>query len=55
MPSLNGARPGAREVDFAKLLKVRVRALQHVHDLASLVDDLAEWDDLDAFDHAVTS
>jgi hypothetical protein len=41
VPGLDGARPGAGEVDLAEAGKVRVGGFEHVHDLAALVGDLA--------------
>ena len=52
--ALIDAGPRAREVDLAELHEVRVGRLHHVHDLAALVDDLPEGDDLDAVDHSLS-
>ena len=51
MPALIVAGPCAREVDLAEPDEVRVGRLQHVHDLAALVDDLPKRHDLDAVNH----
>src|SRR3954454_987533 len=54
VPRLDRAGARAREVDLAEADEVLVGRLDHVHDLAALVHDLAERDDLHPVDHAAT-
>jgi len=51
VPSLDGAGPGAGEIDFAEFDEVRIGRLHHVHDFAALVNDLAERNDFYTVNH----
>src|SRR5271165_4603427 len=51
LPGFDRAGMHGREVDFAEALEMRSIGAQHVHDLAALIQDLAQWDGLHALDH----
>src|SRR5688572_6373626 len=55
MPGLDGSRPRARKVDLSKTNEMLVSCLEHVHDLAALVNDLTQLNDLDPVNHDTVS
>jgi hypothetical protein len=51
VPGLDRARMNRRKVDFAETLEVRGILAKHVHDLAAVIEDLAQRDYLHSGDH----
>lgn len=53
MPGLDNPGPAARKVNLSEFDEVWVCGLEHVHNLAALIDDLPQWYNLDPFNNAL--
>ena len=53
VPGFDRPGPGAGKINLAEFDEVRIGRLEHVHDLAALINDLPQGNDFNAVDHGL--